>query len=365
MRIAQISPLCESVPPQLYGGTERVVSFLTEELVKQGHEVTLFGSGDSQSAATLVPMCQTALRLQGKQVVDPIAYHTRMMELVAQQAPEFEILHFHTDYLQFPLLRRTAVPAITTEHGRLDAADLKTLFSEFWDMRVVSISNAQQAPLKEANWVGNIYHGLPIDLYAANLKPDTYLAFLGRMSPEKRVDRAIKIAKAAGRRLKIAAKIDPNEQDYFDREIKHLLEDPLIEFVGEIGEDEKQEFLGKAAALLFPIDWPEPFGLVLIEAMACGTPVIAYPFGSVPELIEDGQIGFLVKDIAEAVAAVHRIAEIDRRTCRQVFERHFTATRMAAEYVELYRQVIEEASATVCGLVERVVDPPTGLLPLA
>ena len=343
------------------------MSFLTEGLVKQGHEVTLFGSGDSQSAATLVPMCQTALRLQGEQVVDPIAYHTRMMELVSQQAPEFEILHFHTDTSSPPVSpaaedRRSSH---YTEHGRLDTADLKTLFSGFWDMRVVSISNAQQAPLKEANWVGNIYHGLPIDLYAANLKPDTYLAFLGRMSPEKRVDRAIKIAKAAGRRLKIAAKIDPNEQDYFDREIKHLLEDPLIEFVGEIGEDEKQEFLGKAAALLFPIDWPEPFGLVLIEAMACGTPVIAYPFGSVPELIEDGQTGFLVKDIAEAVAAVHRIAEIDRRTCRQVFERHFTATRMAAEYVELYRQVIEEASATVCGLVERVVDPPTGLLPLA
>ena len=352
MKIAQIAPLYESVPPKLYGGTERVVSFLTEELVKQGHEVTLFGSGDSQSAATLVPMSQAALRLQGELVADPIAYHVRMMELVIQQAPEFEILHFHTEYLQFSLLRRIAVPAITTLHGRLDTADLKALFSEFWDIKVVSISEFQRVPLTEANWVANIYHGIPADLFRLNREAESYLAFLGRISPEKRVDRAIEIAKTAGRKLKIAAKIDRADQEYFDREIKHLLDDPLIEFLGEVGENEKQEFLGNAAALLFPIDWPEPFGLVLIEALACGTPVIAYPFGSVPELIDEGQTGFLVNDVAQAVAAVGRIEEIDRARCRQVFEDRFTAQRMAAEYAELYRRLVSEASAGVDRLAE-------------
>jgi glycosyltransferase involved in cell wall biosynthesis len=358
MKIAQVAPLFESVPPKLYGGTERIVSFLTEELVKQDHEVTLFASGDSQSAATLAPMCQAALRLQGEQVLDPIVHHIRMMELVIQQAPEFDVFHFHTDYLQFPLLRRIAVPAITTQHGRLDTADLKTLFSEFWDMKVVSISEAQREALEDANWVGNIYHGIPADLYAVNRKPDAYLAFLGRISPEKRVDRAIKIAKGAGRKLKIAAKLDRAEKDYFDREIKHLLDDPLVEFLGEIGEDEKQEFLGKAEALLFPIDWPEPFGLVLIEAMACGTPVIAYPFGSVPELIDDGQTGFLVKDIGEAVSAVHRIEEIDRVKCRQVFDNRFTAARMASDYVELYGQLTCGASVGIDKLLPRIVNSP-------
>jgi len=352
VKIAQIAPLYESVPPKLYGGTERVVSFLTEELVKQGHEVTLFGSGDSQSAATLVPMSQAALRLQGELVADPIAYHVRMMELVIQQAPEFEILHFHTEYLQFSLLRRIAVPAITTLHGRLDTADLKALFSEFWDIKVVSISEFQRVPLTEANWVANIYHGIPADLFRLNREAESYLAFLGRISPEKRVDRAIEIAKTAGRKLKIAAKIDRADQEYFDREIKHLLDDPLIEFLGEVGENEKQEFLGNAAALLFPIDWPEPFGLVLIEALACGTPVIAYPFGSVPELIDEGQTGFLVNDVAQAVAAVGRIEEIDRAGCRQVFEDRFTAQRMAAEYAELYRRLVSEASAGVDRLAE-------------
>jgi glycosyltransferase involved in cell wall biosynthesis len=218
-----------------------------------------------------------------------------MMELAIQQAPEFDVFHFHTDYLHFPLLQRIAVPAITTQHGRLDIADLKTLFSEFWDVKVVSISNSQCKSLAEANWVGNVYHGVPADLFTLNQRPESYLAFLGRISPEKRVDRAIEIAKGAGRRLKIAAKIDASERDYFDQEIKHLLDDSLVEFVGEIGEHEKQEFLGNAAALLFPIDWPEPFGLVLIEAMACGTPVVAYPFGSVPELVDHGQTGFFAE----------------------------------------------------------------------
>jgi glycosyltransferase involved in cell wall biosynthesis len=347
MKIAQVSPLYESVPPKLYGGTERVVSYLTDELVRQGHEVTLFASGDSQTTATLVPMSEAALRLQGEQIQDPTAHHIRMLELVIQQAQEFDIFHFHTDYLHFPLLRRIGTPAITTQHGRLDTADLKTLFAEFWDVKVVSISKSQREPLPEANWVGNIYHGLPADLFALNQKPEGYLAFLGRISPEKRVDRAIEIAKAAGRRLKIAAKVDETEKDYFDLEIKHLLDDPLIEFVGEIGEHEKQEFLGNAAALVFPIDWPEPFGLVLIEAMACGTPVVAYPFGSVPELIDHGKSGFLAEDIPAAVSMIKKIDEIERAGCRQVFDERFTAARMAVDYVNLYRQVISEETVAL------------------
>jgi glycosyltransferase involved in cell wall biosynthesis len=344
MKIAQVAPLYESVPPKLYGGTERVVSFLTEELVRQGHEVTLFASGDSDTDATLVPMCGSALRLQGERVFDPIAYHIRMMELMMQQAPEFDAFHFHTDYLQFPLLRRTAVPAVTTQHGRLDAEDLRSLFSEFWDMKVVSISYAQRGALTEANWVGNVYHGLPEDLYKLNTKPEDYLAFLGRVSPEKRLDRAIAIAGKAGRKLKIAAKVDKNDKDYFEREIEHLLDRPGIEFLGEIGENEKQEFLGNASALLFPIDWPEPFGLVLIEAMACGTPVIAYPLGSVPELIDVGQNGFLVKNIEEGVSAVQQIEEVDRIGCRNVFDRRFTATRMASDYLTIYHDLTSEDS---------------------
>jgi glycosyltransferase involved in cell wall biosynthesis len=347
MKIAQVSPLYESVPPKLYGGTERVVSFLTEELVKQGHEVSLFASGDSETKAKLIPMCDGALRLQRGRVVDSYAHHVRMMEQVFQRAAEFDVLHFHTDYLQFPLLRRTAIPALTTEHGRMDTTDLKPLFSEFWDMNVVSISDAQRLPLADANWISTVYHGIPKDLYRLNERPDDYLAFLGRISPEKRVDRAIEIARGAGRKLKVAAKIDAADQEYFDREIKHLLDDPIVEFLGELGDDSKEEFLGNATALLFPIDWPEPFGLVLIEAMACGTPVIAYPFGSVPELIDPGETGFVVKDVEAAVSAVHRLESIDRKHCREVFERRFTASRMAADYLELYDQLIYEAATGV------------------
>ena len=358
MKIAQVAPLFESVPPNLYGGTERVVSYLTEELVRLRHEVTLFASGDSQTAATLVPMSGAALRLQGEQIQDPIAHHIRMLELVIQQALEFDIFHFHTDYLHFPLLRRIGIPAITTQHGRLDTADLKTLFAEFWDVKIVSISKSQRKSLAEANWVGNVYHGLPADLFALNQKPEGYLAFLGRISPEKRVDRAIEIAKAAGRRLKIAAKVDETEKDYFDLEIKHLLDDPLIEFVGEIGEHEKQEFLGNAAALVFPIDWPEPFGLVLIEAMACGTPVVAYPFGSVPELIDHGKSGFLAEDIPAAVSMIKKIDEIERAGCRQVFDERFTAARMAVDYVNLYRQVISEETVALAREFSKAREKP-------
>ncbi len=350
MRIAQVAPLYESVPPTCYGGTERVVSFLTEELVRQGHQVSLFATGDSRTAATLVPICEKALRFQGDRVVDPIAHHVRMLELVVQQATEFDVLHFHTDYLQFPELRRLARPAVTTEHGRLDTIDLKPLFSEFWDMKLVSISNAQRAPLPGANWVATVYHGLPVDLYSFHRNPGEYLAFLGRICPEKRVDRAIEIAKKSGRKIKIAAKVDAADQKYFETEIKHLLDDPIVEFLGEIGDSEKEEFLGNAAALLFPIGWPEPFGLVLIEAMACGTPVVAYPFGSVPELINPGQTGFVVSDIEQAVAAVGRLETIDRAGCRRVFEERFTATRMASDYVEVYGQLICEAAAGMEGV---------------
>ncbi len=350
MKIAQVAPLYESVPPTLYGGTERVVSLLTEELVRRGHKVSLFASGDSQTAATLVPVCETALRLQGARIVDAIAHHIRMLELVVQQAAEFDILHFHTDYLQFPALRRLARPAVTTEHGRLDTIDLKALFSEFWDMKLVSVSNAQRAPLPDANWVATVYHGLPPDLYSLHRNPGEYLAFLGRICPEKRVDRAIEIAKQSGCKIKIAAKVDAADQKYFETEIKHLLDDPIVEFLGEISDSEKEEFLGNAAALLFPIDWPEPFGLVLIEAMACGTPVIAYPFGSVPELINPGQTGFVVPDIEQAVAAVGRLETIDRAGCRRVFEKRFTAARMASDYADVYSRVIGETAAGIEGV---------------
>jgi glycosyltransferase involved in cell wall biosynthesis len=350
MKIAQVSPLFESVPPKLYGGTERVVSFLTEELVRQGHEVTLFASGDSQTAARLVPMCERSLRLQGDRISDPTALQVRTVELVLQQAEHFDVLHFHTDYLQFPALRRLALPAVTTEHGRLDTPELKPLFSEFWEMKLVSISNAQRAPIPDSNWVATVYHGLPADSLSLNQSPEDYLAFMGRISPEKRVDRAIEIAKRSGRKLKIAAKIDAADKIYFEREIKHLFDQPHVEYLGELGDEQKGEFLGKAAALLFPIDWPEPFGLVMIEAMACGTPVIAFPCGSVPELVESGKTGFVVNDIEQAVAAVDRLREIDRAGCRRGFEERFTAERMATSYLEVYRQVIGVSRTGIAGV---------------
>ncbi|PWT85258.1 MAG: glycosyl transferase [Acidobacteria bacterium] len=340
MRIAQVSPLYESVPPKLYGGTERVVSWLTEELLRQGHDVTLFASGDSLTNARLVRACPQALRLD-PQCVDSLAHHIYLIEQVLQQKNQFDIIHFHIDYLHFSMSRREELPHLTTLHGRLDIPDLVPLYREFADVPVVSISEAQRCPLPWINWQGTVHHGMPEDLFAPLLEPGKYLAVLGRISPEKGVDKAIQIALRAETPLKIAAKIDRADQDYFDAHIKPALNHELIEFVGEISDLEKNEFLGNATALLFPINWCEPFGIVLIEAMACGVPVIAYPLGSVPELIEHGVSGFLVQNVDEAVNAVRNLPVIDRRKCRKAFERRFSAKRMAHDYLTIYEQIVK------------------------
>ena len=341
MRIAQIAPLYESVPPRLYGGTERVVSHLTEELVKLGHEVTLFASGDSLTSARLVSPCATALRLNAK-CVDPLPYHIVSLDQVTRRAGNFDLLHFHTDYCHFPLSKNLQFPSITTLHGRLDIPDLQPLYRCFPDAPVVSISHSQRLPLPGANWIANIYHGLPSSLYKPRFVSGDYLVFLGRISPEKRPDRAIKIALRSGMKLKIAAKIDRVDQDYFDSKIRPMLKHASIEFVGEISDHEKSELLGNAHAYLFPIDWPEPFGLTMIEAMACGTPTIAFRCGSVPEIITDRVTGFVVDDLESAIDRVMRIPEIERRTCRAVFEQRFTAERMTSDYVSLYRRILGE-----------------------
>jgi glycosyltransferase involved in cell wall biosynthesis len=341
MRIAQVAPLYESVPPKYYGGTERVVSYLTEELVRQGHEVTLFASGDSETNAKLVAACPRSLRLD-KSCQDQLAHHYVMLEKVFQRAAEFDIIHFHVDYMHFPLSRRQGLTHVTTLHGRLDIPDLVPLYQEFREMPVISISNGQREPLPWANWQATVYHGLPADIYRFRPEPGRYLAFLGRISPEKRVDRAIKIAKQVEMPLKIAAKIDLVDKDYFDSVIAPLLDNSLVEFVGEIGDNAKDEFLGDAHALLFPIDWPEPFGLVMIEAMACGTPVIAYRGGAVPEVMEQGQTGFVVEGMDDAVEAVRRVANLSRKRCRQVFEQRFTAARMAEDYVQVFERLVEK-----------------------
>ena len=339
MRIAQVAPLYESVPPRLYGGPERVVSYLTEELVRQGHDVTLFASGDSLTSAELVPVSPRALRLDPR-CVDPYAHQMLLLEAVTKRADEFDLIHYHIDYHHFPLSRRSQTPQLTTLHGRLDIPDLMPVFREFAEMPVVSISESQRAPLPHANWLATVHHGLPLDLYRFHPKPGQYLAFLGRISPEKRVDRAIEIARRLGIPLKIAAKVDRADAEYFAAEIKPLLDDPLVEFVGEIGDHEKNEFLGNALALLFPIDWPEPFGLVMIEALACGTPVVAFRHGSVPEIIEDGRSGFIVTSVEQAVERTAQIEQVDRAACRQAFEERFSAPRMAADYVQTYRQLL-------------------------
>lgn len=342
MRIAQIAPLMESVPPKEYGGTERVVHFLTEELVRLGHDVTLFASGDSVTSAKLVPCCETSLRLNAA-VKDQLAYHIAMLEDVFSNAASFDALHFHIDYLHFPLSKRQRTPALTTLHGRLDLPELQPLYRKFSGMPLVSISDAQRAPLPRANWVKTIYHGLPENLLQFHRNSGSYLAFVGRISPEKRVDHAIEIAARGGVHLKVAAKIDPNEKDYYRTVIAPLFRKyrKHVEFVGEIGEKEKDEFMGNALALLFPIDWPEPFGLVVIEAMACGTPVIARRRGSVPELVEDGVTGLIYDEIEEGIKAVHAIGNIDRLSCREAFLRRFSSTRMAEEYIHVYQQLIQ------------------------
>ncbi|RMF23117.1 MAG: glycosyltransferase family 4 protein, partial [Deltaproteobacteria bacterium] len=306
MRIAQVAPLYESVPPRLYGGTERVVFHLTEELVRQGHDVTLFASGDSRTSARLCAPVERALRL-GDGYDDAIPYHLVELEEVWRHADDFDVIHFHTDYLHFPVARRLGVPHVTTMHGRLDLRDLPPLYKEFRDIPLVSISDAQREPLAGANWVATVYHGLPLDAYHLVERPEGYLAFLGRISPEKRPDRAIEIARRVGIPLKIAAKVDRADRSYYEERIKPLLDGPGVEFIGEISEREKNEFLGNALALLFPIDWPEPFGLVMIEAMACGTPIVAFRGGSVDEVIDEGVTGVIVEDIEAAVAAIDRV----------------------------------------------------------
>jgi glycosyltransferase involved in cell wall biosynthesis len=339
MRIAQVAPLYESVPPKLYGGTERVVSWLTEELVRLGHDVTLFASGDSLTSARLVPACKKALRLDPN-CVDQLAHHVIMLDEVFGEIENFDIVHFHVDYLHFPFSRRQRTAHVTTLHGRLDLPELDPLYRHFKDVPVISISDAQREPLPWANWQGTIHHGLPRDSFSLGGGRGGYLAFLGRTSPEKGLDQAIEIAKRAEMPLKIAAKIDRVDVEYFEAIIKPLLDHPLIEFIGEIGYPEKEVFLGNAAALLFPINWREPFGLVMIEAMACGTPVIAYPRGSVPEVVEESITGFVVPNLEGAVKAVKRIEEIDRKKCRQYFEQHFDAERMAKDYLTIYQRVV-------------------------
>jgi len=340
MRIAQVSPLYESVPPRLYGGTERVVCWLTEELVRQGHEVSLFASGDSLTNARLVPVCPQALRLDPN-CIDPLAHHVHLIEHVLQKKDEFDVIHFHIDYLHFCTSRREELPQLTTLHGRLDIPDLVPLYREFSEMPVVSISDAQRIPLPWINWQGTVHHGMPEDRFMPSLGPGQYLAVLGRISPEKGVDCAIEIALRAEMPLKIAAKVDKSDRDYFEAHIKPMLDHELIEFIGEIGDAEKNEFLGNASALLFPINWSEPFGIVLIEAIACGLPVVAYPLGSVPEIIEQGVSGFLVESVDEAVKAVKNLSRIDRRKCRKAFERRFSDRRMTHDYLTIYDRIVK------------------------
>lgn len=339
MRIAQVSPLYESVPPKLYGGTERVVHNLTEELIARGHEVTLFASGDSNTKAKLVPACKNALRLDAD-CIDPFVHHFTLMEMVEKQAHDFDIIHSHIDYLYFPIMRRSQHTYLTTLHGRLDIPELEPLFREFSEIPLVSISDSQRRPVSDSNWQGTVYHGLPLDMYHFNKKGGDYLVFVGRVSPEKRVDRAIEIAKKAGIEIKIAAKVDKADKDYFESKIKDMLDHPLVEFIGEVGEKEKEELLGNALGLIYPIDWPEPFGLAMIESMACGTPVIAYSCGSVPEVVDEGKTGFVVNSQREAVAAVKNLQSLDRKVCRNVFEKRFSVQRMADDYLMIYESMI-------------------------
>ena len=352
MRIAQVAPLYESVPPQMYGGTERVVSYLTEEFVRRGHDVTLYASADSKTAACLVPCAPVGLRLD-PEIKDPTAPHLVMLEQVAHDAADFDVIHYHTDYLHYPLSRRAGTVHLTTLHGRLDLPDLAPLYKEYRDMPLVSISQNQRIPLPWANWMATIYHGLPLDCATVQETPGDYLAFLGRVSPEKRLDWAIEIARDAGFPLKVMAKVDQVDESYYQSKIRPLLEDADVEFVGEGGDAQKFPLLAGARALLFPIDWPEPFGLVMIEAMAVGTPVIAFPNGSVPEVIDNGVTGFIVKDTKEAAAMVDRTVELDRRRIRRTFEERFSVERMVDEYEELYQALATRGEVKVYSIPKR------------
>jgi glycosyltransferase involved in cell wall biosynthesis len=342
MRIAQIAPLTEAIPPKLYGGTERVISWLTEELVALGHDVTLFASGDSTTSAKLRPVWPKALRLDGS-VRDPCALHMMMLEQVRRGAADFDFLHFHLDYYPFSLFCRQPTPFVTTLHGRLDLPEHQPMFSTFSSIPVVSISDAQRQPVPHAGWVRTVHHGLPQRLLTPQPVKPSYLACIGRISPEKAMDRAIDIAGRCGLPIKIAAKVDKVDQDYFDEKIRPLLAQPHVEYIGEISDREKSAFLSGALALMATIDWPEPFGLVMIEALACGTPVIAFNRGSVSEIVEHGLTGFIVEDEAGAVRAVDEIAQLSRRRIRERFEHRFTARRMAQDYLAVYRDLMEAA----------------------
>ncbi|HEU5074308.1 MAG TPA: glycosyltransferase family 4 protein [Polyangiaceae bacterium] len=345
MRIAQVAPLAEAVPPRAYGGTERVVSWLTEELVRRGHEVTLFASGDSVTSARLVASVDEGLRLAGKLDTFPIEQMLQI-DAVTCRAREFDVIHYHCDYYHFPLSRRISTPTLTTLHGRLDLPGLTRAFGAYPEMPLVSISDAQRQPLDvELNWWATVHHGLPKDLLAFNRDGGKYFAFLGRISQEKRLDRAIAIARALDTPLKVAAKVDPMDQKYFETTIEPLLGDPLVEMVGEIGDADKGDFLGNAKALLFPIDWPEPFGLVMIEALACGTPVVAFRNGSVPEVLVHGETGFIVDTLEEAIAAAGQVESIDRARCRAHFERCFSVETMAKNYEQAYERLLERSTA--------------------
>lgn len=338
MRIAQIAPLYESVPPRLYGGTERIVSYLTEELVRLGHNVTLFASGDSHTRAKLVSVWNSALRLDPS-LAEPLSLHVLQLEEVFRRAAAFDVLHFHTDLLHLPLGRRHHTPLVTTLHGRLDLPGLADLYREFDDLPLVSISKGQRSQMREANWIGTVYHGLPLELHTPSFERGSYLAFLGRIAPEKRADRAIEIARRSGVPLRIAAKVDAADRAYFAANIEPHIDGSFIQYVGEVNENQKGEFLRGALALLFPIDWPEPFGLAMIEAMACGTPVIAFRAGSVSEVVDDGLTGKVVDSIDEAVACVPQMEHWDRRRCRAVFEQRFTSRRMAQDYCSVYERI--------------------------
>jgi len=352
MRIAQVSPLYEAVPPKLYGGTERVVAHLADAQVRHGHDVTLFSSAEAQTLARLIPMRDQAIRLDPAPLKSDLAAHLKLLAEVRRRADDFDLIHFHTDMLQFPMFEMLAGKTVTTLHGRLDLKDLDGVYETWRDFPLVSISDSQRRPLPHANWAATVHHGMCPDLYAFNGAPARHLAFLGRISPEKRPDRAIAIAEATGRRLRIAAKVDAADRAYFTDRIEPLLLSPHVEFVGEIGDPQKSAFLGSAEALLFPIDWPEPFGLVMIEAMACGTPVIAWGEGSVPEVIEDGVTGFVVRSFAEAVAAVERVAGLDRRIVRRRFEERFSSDAMAARYDQVYGDLVGGALGEAPPLAE-------------
>jgi len=343
MRIAQVAPLLESVPPQFYGGTERVVSYLTEELVQQGHDVTLYASGDSHTSAKLHSVVKKAIRLDPNHP-DPTAYHIMMLEQISRYSNEFDIIHYHIGVIHFLMSRNLLTPHVTTMHGRLDLPDLQTIFQSFTDIPLISISDNQRLPLSRANWQATVYNGIPMENYTFQKHAGQYLAFLGRISPEKGIEQAIEIAIASGMPLKIAAKIDNSDVDYYQSTIKPLLAHPLIEFIGEINEQQKDAFLGSAYAVLFPIQWPEPFGLVMIESMACGTPVIAFKRGSVPEVMVHGETGFIVNSIDQAIEAIEQIESISRECCRYIFEKRFSSREMANGYLKVYQHAIDKTT---------------------